>query len=157
VGILYKLPVILKPNVLFPTMDGDDETQILPAFQKLVNLFWVFDQSRVFEILEDTNAEIFDTSDMELARRNCLYSLHQKLKEASLDWDSSNDVQRADICVTRQWMRAILWKASKNYERLNSRSQIASLDHPIQIARDLLGAISHLPNTALEAHGPTMV
>lgn len=157
VGILYKLPVILKPNVLFPAMDGDDESHILPAFQKLVDLFWTFDQSRAFEIIEGSSADLFDTGDMESARRNSLYTLHTKLQEVSLDWDTSNEVQRADICVTRQWMRAVLWKASNNYERLNSGSQITSLDHPIQIAREFLGFISQLPSTALEAHGPTMV
>lgn len=138
-------------------MDGDDETHILPAFQKLVDLFWTFDQSRAFEILKDSSADMFDTGDMESARRNSLYTLHKKLQEVSLDWDSSNEVQRADICVTRQWMRAVLWKALNNYERLNSGSQITSLDHPIQIAREFLGFISQLPSTALEAHGPTMV
>ncbi|KFX93064.1 hypothetical protein O988_07003 [Pseudogymnoascus sp. VKM F-3808] len=158
VGILYKLPVILKPDVLLPAMDGDDEVHILPAFEKLVDLFWTFDQSRVFEILEGSNVGTFDTDDMELSRRNSLYTLHKKLQEVPLDWDSSNEVQRADICVTRQWMRAVLWKASNNYERLNSGSQIqmASLDHPIQIAREFLSLISQLPTTALEAHGPTM-
>ncbi|KFY66058.1 hypothetical protein V496_02200 [Pseudogymnoascus sp. VKM F-4515 (FW-2607)] len=156
VGILYKLPVILKPNVLFPAMDGDDESHILPAFQKLVDLFWTFDQSRAFEIIEGSSADMFDTREMELARRNSLYTLHKKLQEVSLDWDSSNEVQRADICVTRQWMRAVLWKASNNYEGLSSGTQITSLDHPIQIAREFLGFISQLPSTALEAHGPTM-
>ncbi|OBT74390.1 hypothetical protein VF21_06843 [Pseudogymnoascus sp. 05NY08] len=156
VGILYKLPVILKPNVLFPAMDGDDETQILPAFQKLVDLFWTFDQSRAFEILEGSSADVFETSDMESVRQNSLYSLHKKLQEVSLDWDSGSEVQRADICVTGQWMRAVLWKASNNYERLNKGSKITSPDHPIQIAREFLGFISQLPSTALEAHGPTM-
>jgi hypothetical protein len=138
-------------------MDGDDETQILPAFQKLVDLFWTFDQSRAFEILDGSSADVFETGDMESARQNSLYTLHRKLQEVSLDWDSSSEVQRADICVTRQWMRAILWKASNNYERLNKGSKITSLDHPIQIAREFLGFISQLPSTALEAHGPTMV
>ncbi|KFY56718.1 hypothetical protein V497_06055 [Pseudogymnoascus sp. VKM F-4516 (FW-969)] len=158
VGILYKLPVILKPDVLLPAMDGDDEVHILPAFEKLVDLFWTFDQSRVFEILEGSNVGTFDTDDMELSRRNSLYTLHKKLQEVPLDWDSSNEVQRADICVTRQWMRAILWKASNTYGGLNSGSQLqmASLDHPIQIAREFLSLISQLPTTALEAHGPTM-
>lgn len=138
-------------------MDGDDETHILPAFQKLVDLFWTFDQSRAFEILEGSSVDMFATNDIESARRNSLYTLHKKLQEVSLDWDSSNEVQCADICVTRQWMRAILWKVSNNHEWMHSGSQITPLDHPIQIAREFLGFISQLPSTALEAHGPTMV
>ncbi|OBT86767.1 hypothetical protein VE02_04214 [Pseudogymnoascus sp. 03VT05] len=90
--------LILKPNLPFPAMDGDDETQILPAFQKLVDLFWTFDQSRAFEILEGSSADVFETGDMESARQNFLYALHKKLQEVSLDWDSSSEVQRADMC-----------------------------------------------------------
>lgn len=137
------------------------------AFQKLVDLFWTFDQSRAFEILEGPSrafeilegpsVEIFPKSDMEAARHDSLYALYKKLQEVSLDQDPSNEVQRADICVTRQWMRAVLWKATNSSEGLNSGRKITSPDHPIQIARDFLSFISQLPGTALQAHGPTMV
>ena len=155
--MLHKLPVVLKPNTLFLSVDGDDETHILPAFQKLVNLFWVFDQSGAFDILQNSDTDISSFGEIKATSRSCLDMLQQKLQDIPID-QSSSDVQRADICVTRQFMRAVLWRVSMNHGRLSSTSdQVTSLSHPIQIAKEFLGVISQLPNTAIEAHGPSMV
>lgn len=147
--MLHKLPVILKPNVQFPSMEGDDETCVLPAFQKLINLFWLFDQSSAFDILE--NADAYPSS------RNCLVVLQRKLQDVPSDWEGCNDVQRADICATRQWMRALLWSVYMDHGKMQQVDQLTSMSHPFQIAKEFLGVISQLPNTAIEAHGPTMV
>jgi hypothetical protein len=153
--MLHKLPVVLKPNTLFPAMDGrGDDTHILPAFQKLVNLFWIFDQSGAFDILQNSD-DILSFGEIESASRSSLDLLDKTLQNVPIDWESSNDVQRADICVTRQWMRAVLWRVSMNHGL--SASHVTSLSHPIQIAKEFLGVISQLPSTALEAHGPSMV
>lgn len=154
--MLHKLPVVLKPNTNFPSMEGEDESRILPAFQKLANLFWIFDQSGAFDILQDSDADNFNIGEIESSSKSCLDMLQRKLQDVPLDWESSNDVQRADICVTRQWMRAVLWRVSMNHGR-DVSDQVTSLSHPIQIAKEFLGVISQLPNTAIEAHGPSMV
>ncbi|RDW77909.1 fungal specific transcription factor-2 [Coleophoma crateriformis] len=155
VAMLHKLPVILKPNAHFPSMEGEDESRILPAFQKLVNLFWIFDQSGAFDILQDSDADNFNIREIGSSSKSCLDMLQRKLQDVPLDWESSNDVQRADICVTRQWMRAVLWRVSMNHGR-DVSDQVTSLSHPIQIAKEFLGVISQLPNAAIEAHGPSM-
>src|SRR5450432_2013196 len=115
VAMLHKLPVVIRPNISFPSMDLDDETFVLPAFQKLVNLFWIFDQSGAFEILQDSDGDIFGSGVTESPRRSCLNLLRKKLREVPVEGDSINDVQTADICVTRQWMRAVLWRFSVNH------------------------------------------
>jgi hypothetical protein len=123
--MLHNLPVVLRCNTQFPSSDGEDESHVLSAFRKLVNLFWTFDQSGAFDILQD------------------------------IDWESSNDVQRADICVTRQWMRAVLWRIS--LLRNSGSDHVTSLSHPIQIAQEFLSVISKLPTAAIESHGPSIV
>jgi hypothetical protein len=152
VAMLHKLPVCLKPSIAFPSIGEDDEASVLPAFQKLVNLFWIFDQSGAFDILQNSD-------DIESAGRACLAMLQKKLREVPLDSESMNDVQRADICVTRQWMRAVLWRAESNHGLLSSKSnnQLTSLSYPVQIAKEFLDVISQLPASAIEAHGPSMV
>jgi len=155
--MLHKLSVILKPNLQFPCMEGDDETNILPAFQKLINLFWLFDQSGAFDILENSETNPFYFGDMGDSNRNCLVLLQKKLEDVPIDWEVSNDVQRADICATRQWMRAVLWSLYMDHGRSQQVDQLISMSLPFQIAKEFLGVISQLPNTAIEAHGPTMV
>ncbi|KAF6814253.1 fungal specific transcription factor [Colletotrichum sojae] len=162
VAMLHKLPVALKSNIRFPSLDGsgvgEDEGHILPAFKKLANLFWIFDQSGAFDILQNSDDEdaIWSMADgLQAASRACLDVVQRKLQEIPLDSDASSDVQRADIVVTRQWMQAVLWKVTMNHGRAWSSNQnVTSLSHPIQIAKEFLQLISQLPSTAIEAHGP---
>jgi hypothetical protein len=148
-AVLHKLPVILKPAILFPIPNGDgsDQTQVLPAFLKLVNLFWVFDQSGIFEILQNSDT---DNSNMVSTVRGCLDLLQNRLQDSTADYESSNDVQKADIFVTRQWMRAVIWRAAVRF----GMGPVAG--SPIRIAREFLQFMSQLPKTAIEAHGPTI-
>ncbi|KZL71851.1 C6 transcription factor (fungal specific transcription factor) [Colletotrichum tofieldiae] len=172
VAMLHKLPVVLKSNIRFPSLDGsgvgEDEGHILPAFKKLANLFWIFDQSGAFDILQNSDDEdaMWSMADgLQTASRACLDVVQRKLQEIPLDSDASNDVQRADIVVTRQWMQAVLWKVTMNHGRpwssgnsnANNNNNVTSLSHPIQIAKEFLQLISQLPSTAIEAHGPGIV
>ncbi|KAK1636489.1 fungal-specific transcription factor [Colletotrichum phormii] len=165
VAMLHKLPVALKSNTRFPSLDGsgvgEDEGHILPAFKKLADLFWIFDQSGAFDILQNSDDEdaLWSMADgLQTASRACLDVVQQKLQQIPLDSDASNDVQRADIVVTRQWMQAVLWKVTMNHGRAwssnGNNNTVTSLSHPIQIAKEFLQLISQLPSTAIEAHGP---
>ncbi|KAK7422924.1 Voltage-gated potassium channel subunit beta-2 [Neonectria magnoliae] len=150
VALLHKLPIVLKPNILLPWFGGaDDQAQVLPAFLKLVHLFWVFDQSGIFEILRNADS---DVSDMASVAQSCLELLQQKLLDSvgDDDWGPINDVQRADMFVTRQWMRAVLWRAALRF------GIVIPAMNPVSIAKDFLALVSQLPATALESHGPTL-
>ena len=153
--MLHKLPVVLKCNTHFPSTDYNDKSYILPAFRKLVNLFWIFDQSGAFNIMQNTDTNCFNTGGTTSTNQGSLDILQQRLQDVPIDWELSSDVQRADICVTRQWMRAVLWRAS--LLRRSNPDQVTSLLHPIHIANEFLAVIGKLPITAIEAHGPSMV
>ncbi|KAF5254360.1 hypothetical protein FANTH_845 [Fusarium anthophilum] len=143
---------LLKPNILFPWFGGaDDRAEVLPAFLKLVHLFWVFDQSNIFEILRNIDADS-EIPNMASVAQNCLELLQQKLLDSADndDWGPINEVQRADMFVTRQWMRAVLWRAALRFGIV-----IPSMN-PIHIAKDFLSLVSELPKAALESHGPTL-
>ncbi|KAH6957062.1 NADP-dependent oxidoreductase domain-containing protein [Fusarium avenaceum] len=152
VALLHKLPIVLKPNILFPWFGGvDDRAEVLPAFLKLVHLFWVFDQSGIFELLHNFDADS-DIPSMASVAQGCLELLQQKLLDSADndDWGPINEVQRADMFVTRQWMRAVLWRAALRF------GIVTPAMNPIDIAKDFLGLVSELPKTALESHGPTL-
>ncbi|KPM39685.1 hypothetical protein AK830_g6887 [Neonectria ditissima] len=132
VALLHKLPIVLKPNILFPWFGGvDDQAQVLPAFLKLVHLFWVFDQSGIFEILRNADS---DVPNMATVAQSCLELLQQKLLDSvgDDDWGPINDVQRADMFVTRQWMRAVLWRAALRF------GIVIPAMNPVTIAKDFL-------------------
>ncbi|KAM0321562.1 hypothetical protein ACHAQA_010052 [Verticillium albo-atrum] len=154
VSMLHKLPVVLNSNGKLPPLDSgdaDDEAHILPAFKKLVNLFWIFDQSGAFEILQDSA----DGTDGAGTRNfDVLSTLQRRLQEDALDLEQGgNDVQKADILATRQWMQILIWRANLNSSRRASVAAVA-VHGPIQIAKEFLDLAARLPSAALEAHGP---
>ncbi|ROV90119.1 hypothetical protein VMCG_09769 [Cytospora schulzeri] len=157
VAMLHKFPIVLRWQPGFPPLEDrlnieHDEAHILPAFKKLVDLFWIFDQSGAFDLL--IQAEESD----DVHQRSRLEYLQQRLQEISSDSDESNDVQKADICVTKCWMQAVVWRASSR--RPNPAVIFAEensiLAQPYRIVNDFLSHICHYSKTALEAHGPTI-
>ena len=122
--------------------------QVVAAFLKLVHLFWNFDQSGIFEILRNLDG---DGLTMEGFAQRCLELLQAKLQDEVRDCDPDTDIQRADILVTRQWMRTVMWRTA-----LKFGITLPATD-PVNIADEYLHLVSRLPTAALESHGPTMV
>ncbi|RKU43651.1 hypothetical protein DL546_005803 [Coniochaeta pulveracea] len=172
VAALHKLPIILGPADKLPPLnssESEDEAHILPAFKKLVHLFWIFDQSGAFEILqdaaEDGNMDISTstaTGTSEKLRQEVLATLQRRLAAAPLDLsNATTDIQKADIWVTRQWMQILIWRATwratLGHWRTSSDSSSSVPDSgPVQIAQEFLTYISRIPSAALEAHGPAI-
>ncbi|PYH49414.1 Zn(II)2Cys6 transcription factor [Aspergillus saccharolyticus JOP 1030-1] len=156
VCILHKLPVILKTNVSTPALDTSDEPQVLPAFLKLLNLFRLFEQSRMFDLIEGDHGGRDTISDeVQGVDSRFLRLLQENLQDGSALLDHISDVQKADLCVTRHWMRMILWKFSfKQGLQGSPASQWPnSPSFPVLVAKELLNIVSQLPRTAIEAHG----
>lgn len=87
-----------------------------------------------------------------------LETLQDKLEDGSVLFDHISDVQKADLCVTRHWMRMILWRLSSKQNNSYQRSQQpTSASFPVAVARELLNIVSQLPRPAIEAHGLGMV
>lgn len=155
VAMLHKLPTVLVWQPSFPALDGSsgsepDEAHILPAFRKLVELFWVFDQGGAFDLIHAD-----DSGDAQRSGR--LEYLQCRLQGMSEEEPEINEVQKADILVTRSWMQTVLWRASTKRSRMAmAPEQRGLVVQPYGIVDDFLSHISHYSKTALEAHGPTI-
>ncbi|OOO07744.1 hypothetical protein OAory_01042440 [Aspergillus oryzae] len=156
VCILHRYPVTLKTNISAPVIDENDETHVLPAFLKLLSLFQIFEKSGMFDIIQD------EETAMQPGANNVgrvdwpfLESLQRNLQDGSTLFDHISDVQKADLCVTRHWMRIILWKLSpKSYLGSSpSADWSMSLYFPLNVAKELVSIVSQLPRSAVEAHG----
>jgi hypothetical protein len=68
---------------------------------------------------------------------------------------SLTDIQKADILVTQQWLRLIVWQSSMRQGLLSSHAEDESMTfrYPLKIAHSLLSVISSLPTTSIEVHG----
>ncbi|CAG8898437.1 unnamed protein product [Penicillium egyptiacum] len=153
VCILHKLPVVLKTNISTPELDLDGEPQVLPAFLKLLNLFRLFEQSRMFDFIEDDNIGMCSIPDeIRNVNKRSFKMLHDGLQDGSTLMGHISDVQKADLCVTRHWMRMILWKVSAKDQYFPSQWP-DSPSFPIMVAKELLDIVSKLPQAAIKAHG----
>lgn len=159
VSVLHKLPVILRTRIDFPNTEDTDEADVLIAFRKLVSLFWTFDQSGVFEVLDRADFNTSSLDNLDASDPKMLKSLSEGLAGHTLQTDQINDIQAVDIALTRQWMRVILWRLTQSHGLFATPSwrRDASLYEPIQIAKEFLAVVAHMPSTAIEAHGPGLV
>lgn len=171
VAMLHRLPTVLVWQPGFPALDCggggtpgvsyeqlSDEAHILPAFRKLVELFWVFDQGGAFDLIHaDDGGDAHRSGRLEVLQR--------RLQGMSEGEHEDNEVQRADILVTRSWMQTVLWRASVKRSQATTTSMVYShaaastsmiVQQPYGIVHEFLTAISRYSKTALEAHGPTI-
>ncbi|PGG98534.1 hypothetical protein AJ80_09513, partial [Polytolypa hystricis UAMH7299] len=67
----------------------------------------------------------------------------------------ASDEQLANLRITQQWLRTIIWQLSTTLGFLSSNSvhECMTFRYPIQIARDLAFATWKLPNQSMEIHG----
>ena len=82
-------------------------------------------------------------------------ALQQQLNLPHPSHVSLTDIQKADILVTQQWLRLIVWQSSMRQGLLSSRAEDESMTfrYPLKIAHSLLKVISSLPTISIEVHG----
>ena len=82
-------------------------------------------------------------------------ALQQQLNLPHPSHVSLTDIQKADILVTQQWLRLIVWQSSMRQGLLSSHAEDESMTfrYPLKIAHSLLSVISSLPTTSIEVHG----
>ena len=138
-------------------MEYDEEVSILPAFRKLVNLYWIFDRSEAFDLIQSSKSGLSTPQAGNMADLSVLQS---RLQAVTIDLDATNNVQAADICITRAWMCTLLWRIATSRGLApapTSNDPSTSPSYPIQIAKEFLSEISRLPTAAIESLGPIMV
>jgi len=82
-------------------------------------------------------------------------ALQQQLNLPHPSHLSLTSIQKADILVTQQWLRLIVWQSSMRQGLLSSTAEDESMTfrYPLKIAHSLLNVISSLPTTSIEVHG----
>lgn len=129
--------------------DADDDTidpQLLQAFLSL---------TRLFAYLE---SELMDCTSKNPIDRQKLISSQAELCLDSHDY-ASNEAQRVDLFVTRQWVRLLMWEHTARHFAMACypEDQAFSLFLPVKIGHEMLSLFSLVTNAAIKAHGYGMV
>lgn len=142
-SIQHDVPVMLKRAPDLPSLENLSDGSISPAFIQLCRLFNILD--------------VTITADPSTAR-NALALAQQQLNDDEPSRGLENELQRADISMTQQWMRIFLWQHALSVTNMRSTHQEDefSFSFPAKVAHNVLGYLSSLSRESLEAHGPGM-
>ena len=112
----------------------------------------------LFRIIDDDFSSYWNKSRSGCSP-NWLAQLQRQLTEALPEDMKCTDIQMADLKVTQQWLRTIVWQLATASGCLSSTSADLSmtLSYPIEIARELLSMTSRIPQHCLEVHGIGLV
>ncbi|KAF2645885.1 hypothetical protein P280DRAFT_495615 [Massarina eburnea CBS 473.64] len=142
-SIQHDVPTMLIRAPELPQLENLNNGSVTPAFIHLCRLFNILD--------------VTITSDPSTAR-NALRRAQQQLSDDESFLSLDNELQRADISMTQQWMRIFLWQHALNVTNLRSTNvdNEFSFGFPNTVAKSTLSFLSTLPRESLEAHGPGM-
>jgi hypothetical protein len=144
-SLQHDVPTTLKRAPDLPRLEDLHDGSVTPAFVQLCRLFHILDSTI--------------TADPTTAR----HALALAQQQLSCDEDPrslENELQRADITMTQQWMRIFLWQHALNVTNLSSRAnqnEEFSFRFPAKVAQNVLSNLSSLSRQSIEAHGPGMV
>jgi hypothetical protein len=140
-------PLTLQKTINLPTVDPGSEATILSGFLDLVSLFQNFD---------DTFLSLWNISGGDApASTPALIQLQNILKFAIPNVSERTEIQQADLLVSRQWLKTMVWQlcVSKGLLSSISTNESMSFHYPVDIARDTVLISRMLPAKAFEANG----
>ncbi|KAH7088829.1 hypothetical protein FB567DRAFT_318879 [Paraphoma chrysanthemicola] len=142
-SIQHDVPTTLKRAPDLPRLENLNDGSVTPAFIQLCKLFNILD--------------VTITADPTTAR-DALARAQLELGNDEAPLSLENELQRADISMTQQWMRIFLWQHALNVTNLSSgqADDEFSFSFPAKVAQNVLANLSSLSQQSIEAHGPGM-
>lgn len=84
-----------------------------------------------------------------------LSALQHRLSTLSIDTTGLNDIQKADILITQQWLRLIFWQTALRlgYISTAAADPAFTYNYPVEIAMALCNVVKSIPPIAIQVHG----
>lgn len=140
-------PLTLQRTIDLPTVSPGPEAPILTGFLDLVSLFQNFDDT--FLSLWNLASADTTTSPQSLIR------LQDILKLSLPDVSDRTEIQQADLLVSKQWLKTMVWQlcVTKGLLSSSTTNESMSFQYPVTIARDVVAVSRLLSPKAFEANG----
>ncbi|KAH0385699.1 hypothetical protein KCU92_g3296, partial [Aureobasidium melanogenum] len=143
----FPVSILSAPELLCDKLPGEDST-ISTGLSMLFHLFSLLDLNYIQARSKLSLSGGTDQEYIELAR------LQEQLCRV-LNLTNVSEIQRADILITQQWLRLMVWQTALRLGLISSKSMDPSYSYtyPIQIAASLHDVLKTLPSAAIEVHG----
>ena len=138
-------PLTLMPSICLPTFDLAEAT-ILPGFLDLVTLFQKFDNKFI---------SFWNRPSLSPLSVQPVVQLQQFLKDAIPKVSERTEIQQADLLISRQWLKTIVWQLCVSRRLLSSNTTVEAMSFhfPVVIAREVILILRLLPFQAFQTHG----
>ncbi len=154
-------PLTLQRTISLPTVSPDDrDAPVLSGFLDLVSLFQHFDDNfvRLWNYSSQTPALPF-SDDISPVSSTQLENLQSVLELSIPEVFKSSEIQQADLLISRQWLKTMVWQlcVTKGLLSSSSKDESMSFHYPVSIARDVVVVSKSLSKEAFEPHGVGIV
>lgn len=121
------LPPSFGSNFPLPTTESVKENVHVQGLLELTRLFVTFDRCNDVNVSEEG---LIETETM--------------LQGLSMSAERTAVSRLADHCITREWMRTMIWQRALSLRLLSSQSKssLMNFTFPMQVSRDLLGSLN---------------
>lgn len=154
VAILDYRDAILPPLPSLPEADPTIPTQIHEGFNQIINLFRLLDTSFLKNWLGSQDGTSLTSTWIEAKSRE----LEGDEESTARDLAKLTTMQRADLAITREWLRTLVWRLAMSQTLLSSRSnkECLSLLFPVRLSQNLRLQMTSMSRQDIEVHGSSI-
>lgn len=153
IAILDYRHAILPPLYTMPEDDPTIPLQVHEGFNQIIKLFRLLD-SEFLSCWLGTQGENVTSSWVETKSRELEGDPEADAKELA----KLSTMQRADLTITREWLRTLVWRLAMGQTLLSSRSskECLSLLFPVRLSQTLRQQVGSMSRHDIEVHGSSI-
>lgn len=153
-SILDYRQAILRPLQELPEDDPTIPPNIQEGFNQIIRLFQLLD----VEFLQNWLGH-HDSSITPAWIESKQAELDQQLDKPEGNYAALNSMQKADLVVTKQWLKTLVWRLAMSNTLLSSSSpkECLSLLFPVRLSKQLRQQLSTITKEDIEIHGSGIV
>lgn len=147
-------PVILKPLDRMPELDPNLPLGVHDGFCQIIKLFQLVDGDFLQNWLNrQQETSVTDSAWIEKKQEELNRELDKS--EIAAVMGSLTELQQADLLITRQWLRTVVWQMAMSQCLLSSMASKScmSLLFPVGVSRQLRRLLVNMTPEAIEVHG----
>lgn len=152
VAILDYRHAVLPPLDDLPEDDPTIPIQVHDGFNQIIKLFRLLDPEFLKNWLGSQGGNV-TSSWIEAKSRELEGDEESNAREME-----SLLMQRADLAITREWLRTLVWRLAMSQTLLSSRSskECLSLLFPVRLSQNLRRQVSEMSREDIEVHGSSI-
>ncbi|KAF2112397.1 hypothetical protein BDV96DRAFT_649188 [Lophiotrema nucula] len=155
VAILDYRLAILPPLESLPEDDPTIPLSVHEGFNQIIKLFSLLDTDFLKNWLGNQNPGSVPSSWIELKSRELEGDDEAETSGMAL----LSTMQRADLAITREWLRTLVWRLAMSQALLSSRSSKTTLSllFPVRLSQNLRKQVTSMSRDDIEVHGSSIV